>query len=70
MAKKTDKSDKKQQAEKKSSEGFKPGDQKLDITVNSFGEILQNYDIDAINQFLNENLEDKKIKNRKDKNQE
>lgn len=70
MAKKTDKPDKKQKTEKKPSEGFNPGDKKLDITVNSFGEILQNYDIDAINQFLDENLEDKKIKNRKDKNQE
>ena len=34
----------------------------LDIRINEFGEIVTNYKIDKINEFLNENLEDKKLK--------
>lgn len=38
----------------------------FDIQINSFGEIVSNYDVDKINEFLNENVDDKKLK----KNQE
>ncbi len=38
----------------------------FDIQINSFGEIISNYDVDKINEFLNKNVEDKKLKNRKD----
>lgn len=40
----------------------------FDIQINSFGEIISNYDVDKINEFLNKNVEDKKLKNRKDLN--
>ena len=35
-----------------------------DIKINALGEIQSTYDIDAVNIFLNENLEDKKLKNK------
>ncbi len=38
----------------------------LELTVNSFGEITANYDIDKINEFLNQKVDDKKLRNRKD----
>lgn len=38
----------------------------FDIKINSFGEIKSTYKIDKINQFLNQNVEDKKLINRKD----
>ena len=34
----------------------------FDIKINSFGEIQMSYDMDKINQFLNQNVEDKKLK--------
>jgi hypothetical protein len=33
----------------------------FDIQINSFGEIVTNYDVDKINEFLNENIQDKKL---------
>ena len=36
----------------------------FDIHINEFGEIVSNYDMDKINQFLNENVDDKKLKDR------
>ncbi|MDJ1467441.1 hypothetical protein QNI19_34080 [Cytophagaceae bacterium DM2B3-1] len=39
----------------------------LELTVNTFGEITANYDIDKINEFLNRKVDDKKLRNRKDK---
>ncbi len=36
------------------------------INVNEFGEIKTNLDIDAINEFLDEHVEDKKLKDRED----
>lgn len=33
----------------------------FDIQINSFGEIVTNYDVDKINEFLNQNIQDKKI---------
>lgn len=44
-----------------------------DILINTFGEVQSNYDIDSVNKLLNENLEDKKLKNvlkRKEKKDE
>jgi len=34
----------------------------FDIKINSFGEIQSNYEIDDVNEFLDRNLEDKKLK--------
>ncbi|UBM60627.1 hypothetical protein LAG90_08235 [Marinilongibacter aquaticus] len=34
----------------------------FDIKINSFGEIQMSYDIEKINDFLNKNVEDKKLK--------
>ena len=36
----------------------------LNITINPFGEIQSNYDIDRINDFLDHNVEDKKLRKR------
>jgi hypothetical protein len=33
----------------------------FDIQINSFGEIVTNYDVDKINEFLNQNIQDKKL---------
>ena len=38
----------------------------LDLSVDSFGEIKSNMPIEKINQFLNKNVEDKKLKDRED----
>lgn len=38
----------------------------FDIQINSFGEIATNYDIDKINAFLNNNVDDKKLRDRDD----
>ena len=46
----------------------------FDIKINEFGEIVSNFDVDKLNTFLNENLEDKKFKEKgaveKDENDE
>ncbi len=51
---------------KKKTNTGKPGVHKdlegLEIKVNEFGEIITNYKIDAINKFLDENVDDKKLK--------
>ena len=36
----------------------------FDIEINSFGEIKSNFDIGRINKFLNERVEDKKLRDR------
>jgi hypothetical protein len=38
----------------------------FDIQVNSFGEIITNFDLDKINEFLNKNVDDKKLRDRDD----
>lgn len=38
----------------------------FNIEIDSFGEIKSTFEIDKINQFLNKNLEDKKLKGRED----
>jgi len=39
----------------------------LDISINEFGEIEGNFNIDDLNEFLNENVEDRKLQELKDK---
>lgn len=38
----------------------------LEIDINSFGEVTTNLDIDKINKFLDEEVEDKKLTDRDD----
>ena len=38
----------------------------FDIKINSFGEITSTFDMDKINEFLNRNVEDKKLRDRDD----
>jgi len=38
----------------------------LDIKINEFGEIITSYSVDKVNDFLNENVDDKKLKDRDD----
>ncbi len=49
-------------------------EEKFDIKINEFGQIVTSYSIDKINEFLDENVEDKKLKdreeNKKGKNEE
>lgn len=45
--------------------GKKKSDEKLEgfnIEINEFGEIITNTPVEKLNEFLNENLEDKKLK--------
>jgi hypothetical protein len=65
MTKKKDNKDKK---DIKKTPSIKVSDKlkEFDIQINSLGEIISNYDIDKINDFLNKNVEDKKLTNRED----
>jgi hypothetical protein len=38
----------------------------LSVNINSMGEVVTSYDIDKLNQFLNENVDDKKLRDRID----
>lgn len=38
----------------------------FDIQINSFGEITTSYNMDQINEFLNKNVDDKKLRDRED----
>ncbi|HEV7348818.1 hypothetical protein [Telluribacter sp.] len=38
----------------------------FDIQINTFGEINTSYDMDKINEFLNKNVDDKKLRDRND----
>jgi hypothetical protein len=40
--------------------------QGFDVSIDSFGEIRTNMDIEKINQFLNQNVDDKKLAERED----
>ena len=62
------KKDKKQKNEEEKKGSVKVSDQlkDFDIQINTFGEIISNYDVDKINEFLNKNVVDKKLKNRTD----
>lgn len=59
MAKKKSKKEKETPKVSKDLTGF-------DIKVNSFGEIITSYDLDKVNEFLDKNVDDKKLKNRSD----
>lgn len=37
----------------------------FDIKINEFGEIITNYQVDKLNEFLNETVEDKKLRAQK-----
>lgn len=39
----------------------------LEISINEFGEIEGNFDVDELNKFLNENVDDRKLKERREK---
>ncbi|BDS13501.1 hypothetical protein [Aureispira anguillae] len=39
----------------------------FDIKINEFGEIVSSYSVEKLNGFLNENVEDKKLKEREEK---
>ncbi len=51
---------------KKKKEENKENLQNFDIKINEFGEIITSYSIDKVNQFLDKNVEDKKLKDRKE----
>ncbi len=55
---------------KKDKEGKKPKVNKelegFNIQINTFGEIVSDYDLDEINSFLNRNVDDKKLRDRND----
>jgi hypothetical protein len=38
----------------------------FDIKINEFGEIVSNYDVEKLNEFLNENVDDKKLRGLED----
>lgn len=38
----------------------------FDIRINEFGEIVSSYSVEKLNEFLNKNVEDKKLKDRDD----
>lgn len=42
----------------------------FDVRINKFGEIESNYDIDRLNDFLDKNVEDKKIGNKIEEEEE
>lgn len=42
----------------------------FDIKINEFGEIKSNLDIDRLNKFLNEKIDDRKLRDRKDTQEE
>jgi len=59
MAKdKKDKKKKEEEEQEEKLEGF-------NIEINEFGEIITNTPVEKLNEFLNKNLEDKKLKNSK-----
>jgi hypothetical protein len=42
----------------------KPEIEGFDIKINEFGELVKNYSVNDLNEFLNENTEDKKLKDK------
>ncbi len=42
----------------------------FDIKINEFGEITSSLDVEKVNQFLDQNVEDKKLKGRKPSDEE
>lgn len=52
--------------EKKTKPSVNPELEGFEVNINSFGEIKSSLKIDELNQFLNNNVEDKKLKDRDD----
>lgn len=52
--------------EKKTKPNVNPELEGFEVNINSFGEIKSSMKIDKLNQFLNKNVEDKKLKDRED----
>lgn len=48
--------------EEKPDESIKESMDSLDIKINEFGEIRKNLNIEKINEFLNQTVDDKKLK--------
>jgi len=42
----------------------------FEIRINSFGEIVSNYDVEKINDFLNKHVDDKKLRHLNDEEKE
>lgn len=42
----------------------------FNININEFGQIVTNFEVDKLNDFLDENVEDKKLRDRDDLKQE
>jgi hypothetical protein len=61
-------------SDKKEKDQAKNGEEKdlksFSININEFGEIKSNLKIEELNQFLDENLEDKKLKDRSEDSEE
>lgn len=57
---------KKGDKEKKQEPTVNPELKGFDVRIDTFGEIKTSFDIDRINEFLNKEVEDKKLKDRKD----
>lgn len=66
MKKKDNKSQKKAADKKKARPKVNPDLEGFDIKIDSFGEISSTYDIDKINEFLNRQVDDKKLRDRDD----
>lgn len=60
----------KKKLSKKEEPNVNPELKGFDIKVNSFGEIVTNYDVDKINEFLNRNVDDKKLRHLEDPDQQ
>ena len=56
----------KKEKKEENSPNVNPDLEGFDIKVNTFGEITSSLSIDKINEFLNKNVEDKKLKDRDD----
>ena len=70
MAKKKDPKRSKEELEKKKAKPkVNPDLEGFDIKIDSFGEISSTYDIDKINEFLNRQVDDKKLRDRDDLDQ-
>ena len=42
----------------------------FNINIDEFGEILSNFDVERLNEFLNENVDDKKLREKREKEEE
>ncbi|WP_422361340.1 hypothetical protein [Reichenbachiella sp.] len=52
--------------DKKKKPNVNPELEGFEVNINSFGEIKSSLKIDELNQFLNKNVEDKKLRDRDD----